>query len=208
MTSAVNCRPLNVPVCATVLARHQPHRSGPSTRTRPGSKPCNRTQRLLLAPDIDARRFGAQPRDRAHAGHLQQVRHVLAVVHLVEERLLLRRHVHAGDEHVSRRDRHLVLPRGGSRAALCANILTRVPLAGWPFRRALSGGGECRARERAPGCGARRADCAREEICLGQIGDGSARVSPSPGTPPLAQRAGRTRDRRAIGRAPGETPPF
>src|SRR5215472_4373996 len=76
---------------------------------------------LLLghdAADAHGERFAHEARGTAHAGNLENVGHVLAVVDLIEQRLLVRIHVHAHDKQVFRAGRHAASSFSGSRQYL------------------------------------------------------------------------------------------
>ena len=55
---------------------------------------------LFLAADADREGLSLKARDGMDARDLQEVRHVLGVVDLVEERIFVRIDIHAGDEHI------------------------------------------------------------------------------------------------------------
>ena len=62
--------------------------------------------RLQLAADRHPERLALEARHRDEPGHLDEARHVLLVVDLVEQRFLRRLDVHGGDEEVAALERH------------------------------------------------------------------------------------------------------
>src|SRR3954462_7035235 len=74
---------------------------------------------LLLAADEHGERDAHRTSYREHARHLQQLGYVLRVVDLVEERLLRRIDVHAGDENELRFSCHVSLLDHATSMASC-----------------------------------------------------------------------------------------
>src|SRR5215472_10287578 len=109
----------------TAVLRVRPYLAGPASLVH-GAGPCGAHQHLgtlhlveravrrlvldddraTLAADDHGERLALEPRDRDDAGYLQQERHVLAVVDLVEEGLFAGLDVHRRAEEIPALDRH------------------------------------------------------------------------------------------------------
>src|SRR5262245_312896 len=80
---------------------------------------------LLLAADRQRELLRLEARHGDHAGHREEVGHVLGVVDLVEERLLGGLHVHGGAEEIAGLDGHQRAPPCGVRGSDFSSISTK-----------------------------------------------------------------------------------
>src|SRR5215831_7947527 len=140
--------------------------------------------RLALPADYHCHRLALEARDRDDAGYLEQRRHVLGVVDLVEDRVLVRANAHGGAEEVAGLHRHDGLLSGSDEPILAHPV--DAP------RATTSGGGE-RALTRLAGAREPDATMIEEEFHDVRWRRFSSRLRrPRPRDHPDVQQARRT----------------